>query len=89
MSFVRPALWGRGLNAWLLRLGEERARDKVHRAAAASPVFLRVSRWAENEAAGRLFACEAVREPLGRGRGPLGASRGHSGLRHARRPPRA
>jgi mycothiol synthase len=56
LSFVRPALWGLGLNAWLLRLGEERARDKVHRAAAASPVFLRVSRWAENEAAGRLFA---------------------------------
>jgi mycothiol synthase len=56
LSFVRPALWGRGLSAWLLRFGEERARDKVHQAATASPVFLRVSRWTENEAAGRLFA---------------------------------
>jgi mycothiol synthase len=56
MSFVRPALWGRGLNAWLLGLGEERARDRVHRAHPRSPIFLRVSRWAENEAAGRLFA---------------------------------
>jgi mycothiol synthase len=56
LSFVRPALWGRGLNAWLLRLGEERARSKVERARPGSPVFLRVSRWATNEAAGRLFA---------------------------------
>ena len=54
--FVRPALWGRGLSAWLLGLGEERARDKVHRAAPSSPVFLRVSHWAANDAAGRLFA---------------------------------
>jgi GNAT superfamily N-acetyltransferase len=27
--YVRPHLWGRGLSAWLLRLAEERARDKV------------------------------------------------------------
>jgi mycothiol synthase len=56
LSFVRPALWGRGLNAWLLRLGEERARRKVERAGPGSPVYLRVSRWATNEGAGRLFA---------------------------------
>jgi mycothiol synthase len=56
LSFVRPELWGRGFNAWLLRLGEERARDKVHHVAPGSPVFLRVSRWAANEAAGRLFS---------------------------------
>jgi mycothiol synthase len=55
LVYVRPALWGRGLSAWLLRLGEERARDKVRRAARASPALLSASRWAENEAAGRLF----------------------------------
>lgn len=56
VAFVRPALWGRGLNAWLLRLGEERARKKVHPAPVGSSAFLRVARWAQNEAAGRLFA---------------------------------
>jgi mycothiol synthase len=54
-AYVRPALWGRGLNAWLLRLGEERALDKIHRPVPVPPIFLRVSRWATNEAAGRLF----------------------------------
>jgi mycothiol synthase len=54
-AYVRPALWGRGLNAWLLRLGEERARGRVHRANAGSPVLLRVARWAANDDARRLF----------------------------------
>lgn len=48
---VRPALWGRGLNAWLLRLGEERARE---RSAGAGGV-LRVARFTSNRSAGRLF----------------------------------
>jgi GNAT superfamily N-acetyltransferase len=56
VAFVRPALWGQGLNAWLLRLGEERARKKVHPAPVGSSAFLRVARWAQNDAAGRLFA---------------------------------
>jgi GNAT superfamily N-acetyltransferase len=56
LAFVRPALWERGLSAWLLRFGEERARGKVRRAVSPSPVFLRVARWAVNDAAGRLFA---------------------------------
>jgi mycothiol synthase len=53
--YIRPALWGRGLSAWLLGLGEDRARQKVERSAAASPVFLHVARWATNEGAGRVF----------------------------------
>jgi mycothiol synthase len=56
LAYVRPALWGRGLNAYLLRLGEERGLEKVHRASPASPVLLRVARWAANDAAGLLFA---------------------------------
>ena len=55
-AYVRPALWGRGLNASLLRLGEHRARETVRRAAPSSPVLLRVARWAAVDAAGRLFA---------------------------------
>jgi mycothiol synthase len=55
LVYVRPALWGRGLSAWLLQLGEGRARDKVRRAARASPTLLSASRWAENDAAGKLF----------------------------------
>jgi len=45
-AYVRPALWGRGLNAYLLRLGEERGREKVLRSAPGSRVLLRVARWA-------------------------------------------
>jgi mycothiol synthase len=56
ISFVTPALWGRGLNAWLLRLGEERARAKVKLAPAGERVVLRVARFSANEPAGRLFA---------------------------------
>jgi mycothiol synthase len=48
---VRPQLWGQGLNAWLLRLGEERARKRSAGAGGA----LRVARFTSNEPAGRLF----------------------------------
>lgn len=61
LAFVRPALWGRGLSAWLLRLGEGRAREKVDRSRPAAPVFLTVSRWAVNDAAGQLFAALGYR----------------------------
>jgi mycothiol synthase len=56
LVYVRPALWGRGLNAWLLRLGEERARERVHLGTLVTPVLLRVARWIPNDAAGLLFA---------------------------------
>jgi mycothiol synthase len=48
---VRPRLWGRGLNAWLMRLSEERilARSELE------PAVLRVARFADNEPAERLF----------------------------------
>ncbi len=55
-TFVRPHLWGRGLNAWLLRLGEERARARVQLEPAGEGVVLRVPRFADNEPARRLFA---------------------------------
>jgi mycothiol synthase len=55
LAFVRPHLWGRGLNAWLLRLGEERARARVLLEPAGERFVLRVSRFADNEPARRLF----------------------------------
>jgi mycothiol synthase len=61
LAFVRPALWGRGLSAWLLRLGEERARGKMDRSRSTAPVSLTASRWAVNEGAGRLFAALGYR----------------------------
>lgn len=51
IAAVRPELWGRGLNAWLLRLGEERARTR----AAGQAGVLRVARFTRNEPARRLF----------------------------------
>jgi mycothiol synthase len=54
LSFVPPALWGRGLNAWLLRLGEERARTRLAGAGVDS-VALRVARWTTNDPAIALF----------------------------------
>lgn len=51
LAAVRPDLWGRGLNAWLLRLGEERARERSAGAGGA----LRVARFTSNGPAGRLF----------------------------------
>lgn len=53
--YVRPRVWGRGLSACLLRLGEERARVKVERAPPDERVVLHVARFTNNEAAGRLF----------------------------------
>ena len=54
LAFVRPHLWGRGLNAWLLRLGEERARARVEATGEDAP--LRVASFTGNEPAARLFA---------------------------------
>jgi mycothiol synthase len=54
--FVRPRLWGRDLNAWLLRLAEERARVWARLTAPGGRVALQVARFTGNEPAGRLFA---------------------------------
>jgi mycothiol synthase len=54
VAFVRPALWGRGLSAWLVRHGEAWATERPR--ASDSPLVLRLSRYIGNEAAGRLFA---------------------------------
>ena len=54
IAFVRPALWGRGLNTWLIRHGEAWAAEQPR--ASDSPLVLRLSRFISNEAAGRLFA---------------------------------
>lgn len=56
LVFVSPRVWGRGLSAWLLRLGEERVREMARPGRADERVVLRVSRFAGNEPAGRLFA---------------------------------
>jgi mycothiol synthase len=48
---VRPRLWGRGLNAWLMRVSE----DRVRAASDIEPGVLRVARFADNEPAERLF----------------------------------
>jgi len=56
LVFVSPRVWGRGLSAWLLRLGEERVRETARAGRADEHVVLRVSRFAGNEPAGRLFA---------------------------------
>jgi mycothiol synthase len=55
LVFVRPSLWGRGLSAWLLRDGEDRARGRIEPEHPVAPVFLRVARWATNAAAIPLF----------------------------------
>ncbi len=56
ISYVVPSLWGRGLNAFLLRLGEERALAKAAVAPAGTQVVLQVPMFVGNEAAARLFA---------------------------------
>jgi mycothiol synthase len=53
--FVRPRHWSRGLSAFLLRLGEERARERIRRAPAELRVTHQAVRFAHNEAAGALF----------------------------------
>jgi len=55
LVYVRPPLWGRGLNTFLLRLGEERAKDKFHLAPPGEQIVLQVARFAHNEPARRLF----------------------------------
>lgn len=55
LAFVRPSSWGYGLNTWLLRLGEGRARAAIGAAPASGAASLHVSRWSTNQAAGRLF----------------------------------
>jgi mycothiol synthase len=56
VSYVVPALWGRGLNAFLLGLGEERARAKAALAPPGTRCVLQVPMFVGNEAAARLFA---------------------------------
>lgn len=56
ISFVTPPLWGRGLNTWLLRLGEDRARAKVELAPAGERVVLHLAGFVDNAPALRLFA---------------------------------
>jgi GNAT superfamily N-acetyltransferase len=53
IAFVRPTLWGRGLNTWLIRHGEAWATESL--LGSDSPFALRLSRFIGNEAAGRLF----------------------------------
>ncbi len=55
LAFVRPHLWGRGLNAWLLRLGEERAQARVRLEPPGRHFVLRVGRFTDVEPAVRLF----------------------------------
>lgn len=57
LPFVLPHLWGRGLHAFLLRLAEERVRARAR----LDPVVLRVSRFADNEPAERLFSALGFR----------------------------
>jgi mycothiol synthase len=61
LAFVRPALNGRGLSAWLLRFGEAQARAWIEREHPSPPVDLRVSRWTNNEKAGALLAALGYR----------------------------
>lgn len=56
LVFVRPHLWGRGLSAWLLHLGEQRACAAIGHLPPGNPRVLRAARFADNEPARRLFA---------------------------------
>jgi mycothiol synthase len=55
LVFVRPEHWHRGLSAFLLRIGDQRARAKVQLAPPNDRVTLQVARFAENASAGALF----------------------------------
>jgi mycothiol synthase len=55
LVFVRPRYWSHGLSRFLLRLGEERAHERIPRAPADLRVMHQVTRFAHNEAAGALF----------------------------------
>lgn len=59
LAWVHPSWWGRGLSDRLLRAGEEHARERVPDDAPGA--VLRVSRWATNEAAARLFTALGYR----------------------------
>jgi mycothiol synthase len=52
---VVPRLWGRGVNAWLLRFGEGRTGSYLASRLAGSQAIVRVGRFANNEPARRLF----------------------------------
>jgi mycothiol synthase len=54
-AYVRPHVWGRGLSASLIRLGEERVRRRVMPEGAGEPHVLQLARLTGNDAAGRLF----------------------------------
>jgi mycothiol synthase len=51
LPFVRPALWGRGLSAWLIAHGEAKAVEH----AGTPEIVVRVARFTGNESAERLF----------------------------------
>jgi mycothiol synthase len=55
LAYVHPRWWGRGVSAFLLRLGEERARAKVDRAPPDRRVVFHVARFANNPGAAALF----------------------------------
>jgi mycothiol synthase len=55
LVYVRPRFWGRGLSTFLLRLGEGRARAKVHLVPPSARVVLQVARFASVERAVALF----------------------------------
>jgi ribosomal protein S18 acetylase RimI-like enzyme len=48
------------LSAWLLRVGEERARDKVSRLLADTTLLLRVARWATTKPRATCSRCSAM-----------------------------
>lgn len=53
--YVVPRLWRRGVNAWLLRFGEERVRTHIAATPDRTPASILVARFADNEPARRLF----------------------------------
>ena len=58
---VAPRLWGRGVNAWLLRLGEDRVRAHLASRPGSSHAVVLVGRFANNDPAGRLFEAMGYR----------------------------
>lgn len=55
IAWVLPELWGRGLSAFLLRLGQARGKEKLHLAAPELRVVIHGFRFVGNERAGELF----------------------------------
>jgi len=58
LVFVIPACWERGISTALLRIGTERARDKLPLSPPEHRVVVQVARFTGNEAAGKLFERE-------------------------------